>query len=131
MAVSTEPRILFENYAVPNCGVHQFGRNLYSTFGTFGKFRFDYADVQCLRDLDLAVGSGKFLAVTVNYHPLCMNPDYLATFEKFWEHGYEARTADARQHLVAPDEVRAWVRSGHAGSGVINYFFVPAGADKL
>jgi FkbM family methyltransferase len=65
------------------------------------------------------------------YHPQGMNPDYLATFEKFWEHGYEARTADARQRLIAPDEVRAWVQAGRASSGVINYLFVPAGANKL
>lgn len=65
------------------------------------------------------------------YHPQGMNPDYLATFEKFWEHGYEVRTADSRQRLVMPEEVRAWVKTGHAGSGVINYLFVPAGSGKL
>jgi hypothetical protein len=65
------------------------------------------------------------------YHPQGMNPDYLATFEKFWEYGYEARTADARQRLVAPEDVRAWARAGRAGSGVINYLFVPAGSDKI
>ena len=65
------------------------------------------------------------------YHPRGMNPDYLATFEKFWEHGYEARTANSKQRLIAPEEVRAWVKAGRAGSGVINYLFVPAGSDKL
>ena len=65
------------------------------------------------------------------YHPQGLNPDYLATFEKFWEHGYEARTADARQRLVEPEEVRAWFKARHAGSGVINYLFVPVGSNKL
>jgi len=65
------------------------------------------------------------------YHPQGMNPDYLATFGKFWEHGYEARTADARQRLIAPDEVREWVSAGRASSGVINYLFVPSGTDRL
>lgn len=65
------------------------------------------------------------------YHPQGMNPGYLATFEKFWEHGYEARTADARQRLVEPEEVRAWVKAGHTGSGVINYLFAPAGSNKF
>lgn len=65
------------------------------------------------------------------FHPQGMNPDYLATFEEFWEHGYEARTADGRQRLVALEEVRAWIKAGRAGSGVINYLFVPAGSDNL
>lgn len=65
------------------------------------------------------------------YHPEGRNPDYLATFEKFWEHGYEARTANRNQRLVAPEEVRAWVRAGRASSGVINYLFVPAGSGRL
>lgn len=65
------------------------------------------------------------------FHPQGMNPDYLATFDKFWEHGYEARTADARQRLIAPGEVLDWIKAGRSDSGVINYLFVPAGSGKL
>jgi len=61
------------------------------------------------------------------YHPQGVNPHYLATFEIFWKHGYEARTADARQRRIEPDEVRDWVQAGRSSSGVINYLFVPAG----
>jgi len=40
-----------------------------SALGLSARFRFDYADIQSLKDLDLAVGRGNYLALIVNYHP--------------------------------------------------------------
>jgi FkbM family methyltransferase len=57
------------------------------------------------------------------FHPSGANPDYQATFELFWKNGYEARTADARNQLVTPEEVARWVKQGKSGSGTINYLF--------
>ncbi|HEY2944004.1 MAG TPA: FkbM family methyltransferase [Vicinamibacteria bacterium] len=57
------------------------------------------------------------------YHPAGLNPDYAATFEMFWDRGYEARTADAERRLVRPADVRRWVEAGRCDSGVINYLF--------
>lgn len=57
------------------------------------------------------------------YHPQGFNPDFQRIFELFWEHGYEARTADARSAIVSSEDVRRWVQSGRADSGTINYRF--------
>lgn len=70
--MSDKPAILFANYAVPNCGVHQFGRNLRSVLGLSSRFRFDYADIRNLEDLDRAVERERYRALFVNYHPQTM-----------------------------------------------------------
>lgn len=59
------------------------------------------------------------------YHPEGMNPHYMATFGKFWEHGYEARTADERNILIQRTDVERWLQTGHCDSGTINYKFSP------
>lgn len=61
------------------------------------------------------------------YHPEGMNPHYMATFDKFWEHGYEARTADKRNNLIQRADVERWLQTGRSASGTINYKFVPVG----
>lgn len=61
------------------------------------------------------------------YHPEGMNPHYMATFDKFWEHGYEARTADKRNNLIQRADVEHWLQTGRSASGTINYKFVPVG----
>jgi FkbM family methyltransferase len=57
------------------------------------------------------------------YHPGHVNPAFGETFDLFWRHGYEARTADAAARIVRPVDVDAWCRSGRCESGVINYTF--------
>jgi FkbM family methyltransferase len=59
------------------------------------------------------------------FYPQGLNPDYAATFELFWQQGYEVRTADQRRNLIQPADVSRWVRAGASDSGVINYLFVP------
>lgn len=61
------------------------------------------------------------------YHPEGMNPHYMATFDKFWEHGYEARTADERNNLIQRADIERWLQAGRSDSGTINYKFVPVG----
>ena len=59
------------------------------------------------------------------YHPNGMNPNYMATFNTFWEHGYEARTADEHDTLVQRADVERWLQAGRCDSGTINYKFIP------
>ena len=59
------------------------------------------------------------------FHPSGANPNYLSTFELFWQHGYEARTADRQQRLVRRDDVQQWINEGFCKSDVINYIFIP------
>lgn len=55
------------------------------------------------------------------FHPDGLNPKFLATFELFWQQGYEIRTADMNNTLIRPRDVRNWVRAGHTDSGSIGY----------
>lgn len=59
------------------------------------------------------------------YHPSGMNPNYLATFDLFWKHGYEVHTADLQRRLIQRAEVESWIKKGRCDSGVINYLFAP------
>ncbi|HXY53901.1 MAG TPA: FkbM family methyltransferase [Nitrospirota bacterium] len=59
------------------------------------------------------------------FHPNGINPNYAATFEMFWENGYEVRTADEHNRLIQPSDIQRWVKAGHCDSGVINYIFIP------
>ena len=59
------------------------------------------------------------------FYPTGVNPNYLATFELFWQHGYEVRTADHNNRLIKPSDVQHWVKIGRCESGVINYVFTP------
>src|ERR1700687_5324253 len=61
------------------------------------------------------------------YHPAGLNPDYSATFEMFWTHGYEARTADRQNRLVTPADIRDWVAAKRSSLKVFNYIFTPIG----
>ncbi len=55
------------------------------------------------------------------FHPAGVNPDYAATFELFWNQGYEVRTADRQNRLILPDDVAQWVKAGRSQLGSINY----------
>jgi len=65
------------------------------------------------------------------YHPDNANPNYLHTFELFWNGGYQAYTAAQEPKLVTPDDVNRWVTEGHCDSGVFNYVFVDSGRPML
>lgn len=57
------------------------------------------------------------------YYPAEPNPHYMDIFELFWNHGYEARTADPQSRLVSRADVSRWVAENHSDSGTINYVF--------
>lgn len=59
------------------------------------------------------------------FYPTGLNPNYLSTFELFWQHGYEIRTADQYKRLIQPSDIQRWVKAGSCDSGVINYVFIP------
>lgn len=58
------------------------------------------------------------------FHPDGINPNFQDIFEIFWQQGYEVRTADQRNKLIQPSDVKRWVECGRCDSGTINYKFV-------
>jgi hypothetical protein len=58
-----------------------------------------------------------------DFHPSGLNPDFVATFDLFWAHGYRAWTADPRNGLVARSDVLRWAAQRRSDSGTINYIF--------
>lgn len=67
--MNTAKRVLFANYAVPNCGVHQYGHTLFRTLLESTRFEFVYAGIVSLADLDNAVAESGCAALIVNHHP--------------------------------------------------------------
>lgn len=59
------------------------------------------------------------------YYPMGVNPNYAATFELFWQCGYEVRTANQKGQLIKPTDVDRWMHQGYCDSEVINYIFAP------
>jgi len=61
------------------------------------------------------------------YHPAGLNPEYSATFDMFWTHGYEVRTADRQSRLVTPTDIRDWIAAKRSSLKTFNYIFTPIG----
>ncbi|MBN1102793.1 MAG: FkbM family methyltransferase [Deltaproteobacteria bacterium] len=59
------------------------------------------------------------------FFPGGVNPNYAATFDLFWRHGYEARAASRDFKRITPTDVKRWAQAGYCDSGAINYLFVP------
>ncbi len=57
------------------------------------------------------------------FHPSGVNPDYAATFDHFWRHGYAAYTADAAARPVTPVDVARWVAAGRTDAETFNFLF--------
>ena len=57
------------------------------------------------------------------YYPGGRNPHYWDTFDLFWRHGYEARTADRSNRIISHSDVEGYLSRGRCDSGVINYVF--------
>ncbi len=51
------------------------------------------------------------------------NPRYVDTFDLFFEHGYQAKTADKERRPVRRDDVTGWIAAGRTPAGVYNYLF--------
>jgi FkbM family methyltransferase len=61
------------------------------------------------------------------FHPGKPNPDYLKTFELFWESGYHVYRASGIPQPVTRDDVTRWVNAGKGDSGTFNYLFAESG----
>jgi FkbM family methyltransferase len=72
------------------------------------------------------------------FHPVHPNPDYLATFDLFWDQGYEAWTTGTPRRRLERADVKRWSelvrsesglsKSGLSESRVINYLFLRSDA---
>lgn len=56
-----------------------------------------------------------------------LNPELLSTFERFWNRGYEAWTADRQCRFVSAEEVRDVVASGKDTFLTHNFLFIEKG----
>lgn len=57
------------------------------------------------------------------HHPDGINPHFAATFEIFWQHGYQAVSADADQKTVTPADIQRWLSTHTRDFGGPNYLF--------
>jgi len=68
-ALDFKPRILFVNYQVSNCGVYQYGKNLFNAISKSSKYHFDCIDISNIEELDKVVLDSNYKAILYNYHP--------------------------------------------------------------
>jgi len=61
--------VLFINYEERQCGVYQYGKNVFSALSKSERYDFQYAGVTNLEDLDAKVGKSECQAIFYNYHP--------------------------------------------------------------
>lgn len=67
-----------------------------------------------------------FIEICLNeFQPGGINPDYEATFNLFWQHGYEVRMANKEFTLVTPSDIKSWVTNKRSGINNFNYLFIP------
>lgn len=57
------------------------------------------------------------------HHPDGYNPNYLKTFELFWDNGYEAYTADRERLIVKKEDVNRWIKNKKRDFGYANFLF--------
>ncbi|MDX6443623.1 MAG: hypothetical protein QOH71_697 [Blastocatellia bacterium] len=77
--------VLFVNYEERQCGVYQYGRNLFSALTQSEKYRFDYAGVRSLEELDSQANNSDYAAIIYNYHPQTLtfiNPQMSRRYEQ-------------------------------------------------
>jgi FkbM family methyltransferase len=60
------------------------------------------------------------------HHPAGFNRRFKDTFEIFWQHGYQAWTADCNLRSVTPTDVATWAQKRHCTFGHGNYLFTRA-----
>lgn len=59
------------------------------------------------------------------YHPGGLNPNYVATFDLFWQHNYEVHLANKEGKLITPTNIRDWVIGNKTNMTEFNYLFIP------
>jgi FkbM family methyltransferase len=75
--------------------------------------------------LDLTPKPTWLVEISLTEHfPTGINDNFSDIFEKFWQHGYEARTADQAQRVVRVQDVERWVTNRAVDFGSHNYLFI-------
>jgi len=69
MSESRKKVVLFVNYDEVQCGVFQYGRNLFNALNKSDKYQFTYAKVKNIKEIDAQVKSSRCEAIIYNYHP--------------------------------------------------------------
>ncbi|MFY9621698.1 MAG: methyltransferase domain-containing protein [Pyrinomonadaceae bacterium] len=64
--------VLFVSYEERQCGVYQYGKNLLGALQKSDKYRFDYAGIRNLEDIDSHANNSDYAAIIYNYHPLTL-----------------------------------------------------------
>jgi len=67
-----------------------------------------------------------FIEICLNeFQPSGINPNYEATFNLFWQHGYTVRMANKANTLVDPIDIKYWVINMRPENNNFNYLFIP------
>ena len=67
-----------------------------------------------------------FIEICLNeFQPNGINPNYEATFNLFWQHGYTVRMANKANTLVDPIDIKNWVINMRPENNNFNYLFIP------
>lgn len=59
------------------------------------------------------------------FHPGKLNPNYAATFDLFWQHGYEVRLANKEGRLITSADIQIWIADKKTNMSEFNYLFIP------
>lgn len=79
-----------------------------------------------LKTLCISLRPTWFIEICLNeFHPGRMNPDFEATFDLFWEYGYEIRMANKEFTLVSPEDIKNWIVNNCSIASNFNYLFIP------
>jgi FkbM family methyltransferase len=57
------------------------------------------------------------------HHPQGLNPDFVATFELMFDHGYRASSVEAGMRRVTLADVRRWYETRKRDFGYVSFFF--------
>lgn len=60
------------------------------------------------------------------HFPGHINPNFLQTFQMFWDAGYQASVGDQTRRSITPADISKWIASGHVEFGTHNYIFSAA-----
>lgn len=59
------------------------------------------------------------------FHPGGTNSNFEATFELFWDNGYEVHIANSERRLVRPSDIKEWISDTGLTASEYNYLMVP------
>jgi FkbM family methyltransferase len=59
------------------------------------------------------------------FHPGKLNPNFAATFNLFWQHGYKVRLASKEGRLITSADIQNWIANKKTNMNEFNYLFIP------